>query len=152
MSKSFGLSGLRIGWLASRDAKLLEKFQILKDYTTLCGSAPSEFLATLALKHKEVLLKNTMKIIGDNLQLLEKFFVEFSDLFSWVPPKAGSICFPKLLFKKPDFCDQVLKEAGILLLAGSLYQYSDEYFRIGFGKTKMPQVLTLFKKYLRKTF
>ena len=46
MSKSYGLPGLRIGWLATRDRALLERLERRKHYTTIANSAPSEFLAT----------------------------------------------------------------------------------------------------------
>jgi DNA-binding transcriptional MocR family regulator len=42
LSKSWCLPGLRIGWVASQDAALLERVAALKDYTTICSSAPSE--------------------------------------------------------------------------------------------------------------
>ena len=45
MSKSFGLAGLRIGWIATKDKALLSRMVSFKDYTTICNSAPSEFLA-----------------------------------------------------------------------------------------------------------
>ena len=44
ISKSYGLPGLRTGWIATRDAGLREAVLTLKDYTTICASAPSEFL------------------------------------------------------------------------------------------------------------
>ena len=39
------MPGLRIGWLATRNVDLLRQCAVLKDYTTICSSAPSEFLA-----------------------------------------------------------------------------------------------------------
>jgi aspartate/methionine/tyrosine aminotransferase len=51
MSKTYGLAGLRIGWIATRNASLFHELAAFKDYTTICNSAPSEFLATLALRH-----------------------------------------------------------------------------------------------------
>ena len=44
ISKSYGLPGLRIGWVATRDSALRDAVAVLKDYTTICTSAPSEFL------------------------------------------------------------------------------------------------------------
>lgn len=49
MSKIYGLAGLRIGWVATRNEEIYRKMAALKDYTTICNSAPSEFLAELAL-------------------------------------------------------------------------------------------------------
>jgi aspartate/methionine/tyrosine aminotransferase len=45
MSKTYGLAGLRIGWIATRNEKVRARMESLKDYTTICSSAPSEFLA-----------------------------------------------------------------------------------------------------------
>ena len=41
ISKSYGLPGLRIGWIATRDRALREAVAVMKDYTTICASAPS---------------------------------------------------------------------------------------------------------------
>src|SRR5438094_677109 len=53
MSKAFGLAGLRIGWIASRDKLLRDRVAALKDYTTICNSAPSEILALVALRARD---------------------------------------------------------------------------------------------------
>ena len=53
MSKSFSLPGLRVGWLATRDAGLLAAIAAFKDFTTICGSAPSELLALMGLRDRE---------------------------------------------------------------------------------------------------
>jgi len=150
MSKSLALPGLHVGWLVVHDAKLLNEFLLLKDYTTSSVSAPSQFLTALALRYKDQLLKRIVKIIKSNLELLNEFFEKHSDMVSWVPPGAGSICFPKILFEAEDFCQMVRKEAGILLMPGSAYDYSNKYFRIGFGRIDMPEVLGLFSDYLNK--
>ena len=42
MSKAFSMPGLRIGWVAMQDTQLLQHILQLKDYTTICSSAPSE--------------------------------------------------------------------------------------------------------------
>ena len=73
MSKSFGLPGLRIGWIATKNKEVYRKMASFKDYTSICNSAPSEFLAEIALKHKEKILKRNLGIIQENLSLLEEF-------------------------------------------------------------------------------
>jgi len=37
LSKAYGLAGLRVGWLATRDAQVLRRCHELKDYTTICA-------------------------------------------------------------------------------------------------------------------
>ena len=93
MSKTFGLPGLRIGWIATKDRTLLRQLKSFKNYTTICNSALSEFFSILGLENKNFLIKRNLEIIEQNLKLLDKFFDKYSNLFSWVRPKAGSIAF-----------------------------------------------------------
>src|SRR5262249_18060901 len=97
MSKSYGLPGLRLGWLVSRDRRLLEAILDVKYYTSICSSAPSEFLTALALRHRQQLLDRNLGIIRRNLPLLDSFFATHADLFAWVRPQASPIGFPRLL-------------------------------------------------------
>ncbi len=89
LSKSFAMAGLRIGWLASRDRALLERAAAFKDYTTICSSAPAEILGIVALRAREAVLARSRGIVGENLALLDRFFVERAGTFSWVRPRAG---------------------------------------------------------------
>src|SRR5262249_23122102 len=96
MSKAFGLAGIRIGWIATHDARLRARLAASKDYTTICNSAPSELLALMALRARTQVLDRTHVILVENLAALEGFFARNGDRFSWVRPKAGSVCFPTL--------------------------------------------------------
>src|SRR5262249_2210547 len=84
MSKAFGLAGLRIGWIVTRDSRLFARLAALKDYTTICNSAPSEILALMALRSQQVLLDRTKTIVRDNLVVLDEFFARNEDRFAWV--------------------------------------------------------------------
>ncbi len=64
MSKAFGLAGLRIGWVAAHDQTVLERIKSLKDYTTICSSAPSELLALMALRERDGILAANVARIG----------------------------------------------------------------------------------------
>ena len=89
MSKTYGLPGLRLGWLACRDRDALQRIVDLKHYTTICSSAPSELLSALALRHREVLADRNRGIVLANLPLLDAFFERHADVLSWVRPTAG---------------------------------------------------------------
>ena len=152
MSKAFGLAGLRIGWTVTRNRSLYEKLATFKDYTTICNSAPAEYLATIALKHREAILGRNLDIISKNLTLLDKFFDRYPGLFHWQKPRAGPIAFPRFL--GPDtvqFCSELLDRAGVLLLPGTLYDDGlEHYFRIGFGRKNLPQGLQALERHLEK--
>jgi aspartate/methionine/tyrosine aminotransferase len=95
MSKTYGLAGLRLGWFASRDPRILQRCLEFKLYTTISNSAPSEFLSAVALRHRDVLLNRNLKIVQKNLTLLDSFFTKRSDLFDWVRPNASTIGFAR---------------------------------------------------------
>jgi aspartate/methionine/tyrosine aminotransferase len=150
MSKTYGLAGLRIGWIATRNERIFQDMATFKDYTTICNSAPSEFLAQLALTHVGTIVERNLQIIRDNLHLLDQFFRDHADFFDWKRPKAGSIAFPKLLRGAVDaLCTDVRDKAGVLLLPGTLYADDSNCFRIGFGRRSLPQAVQRFEDYLR---
>jgi aspartate/methionine/tyrosine aminotransferase len=150
MSKAFGLAGLRIGWLATHDREILRRCAAFKDYTTICSSAPSEFLATVALKHGQRIAERSRSLIVANLVLLDDFFARRSGIMRWQRPTAGPIAFPRLLGEETAdvFCGRALREAGVLLLPSSLYQFGDRHFRIGFGRANMPEALARLDAWL----
>jgi aspartate/methionine/tyrosine aminotransferase len=142
MSKSYGLAGLRIGWLAARDLRLLEAVAGLKDYTTICSPAPSEFLAELALRHRRTLLHRNLQILAANLRLLDGFFERQTGLFAWCRPRAGPVAFPHLEGEAVEsFCDRLRERAGVLLLPGSVFGDRGNHFRVGFGRANFPEGL-----------
>jgi len=145
ISKSYGLPGLRIGWIATRDAVLREAVSGLKDYTTICASAPSEFLTALALRNRQVLLDRNLAIVRRNLPLLDGFFDRHADTFGWVRPTASPIGFPRVTGAGDlaRYCAR-LARAGVLLLPGSVYDQPG-HLRIGFGRADMPDALDLFE-------
>lgn len=149
MSKTYGLPGLRIGWVATRNADIADRMAALKDYTTICNSGPSEFLAEIALRHRHRLVRRNLDVIAANLTVLDDFFERHSDVFFWVRPKAGPIGFVRLTGSEVEpFCHELVSRAGVLLLPGSLYGYGGNHFRIGFGRRSMPEALAALEQFL----
>lgn len=150
MSKTYGLAGLRIGWAATHNTALLDKMAALKDYTTICASGPSEFLAQLALRNRQQLVQRNLALIQRNLQVLAGFFQRQAHLFSWQRPRAGCIAFPRYLGGDIErFCHQLVTETGVLLLPGSLFADRANHFRIGFGRADAPQAVARLEEFLQ---
>ena len=149
MSKSYGLAGLRIGWIATHQMELLQRISALKDYTTICNSAPSELLSEIALRHRDQLTARNLNLIKNNLHLLDAFFERYANRFQWIRPKAGPIAFPRLLDGDIDsFCDELVQESGVLLLPGTLYDHPGNHFRVGFARRNMPEALAQLEKFI----
>jgi aspartate/methionine/tyrosine aminotransferase len=149
-SKTYGLAGLRIGWIVTQNKKVYESMAAFKDYTTICNSAPSEFLAEVAMRHRIKLAERNLNIIKHNLTIVDKLFTSYSSLFTWSRPQAGSMGFPKLLKGDiEDFCDDLVRKAGVLLLPGTIYDDSGNHFRLGLGRKNLPQAIERLEEYLR---
>jgi aspartate/methionine/tyrosine aminotransferase len=151
-SKTYGLAGLRIGWLATKNKKIYTEMAALKDYTTICNSAPSEFLAEVAMRNRNKLSGRNLGIIKHNLTVMDGFFTRHADRFSWVRPQAGTMAFPRYL--GPDveqFCDDLVRGAGVLLLPGTVYDDTQNHFRVGLGRRNLPQAVQRLEEYLEET-
>ncbi len=150
MSKAFGLAGLRIGWLASRDVEVLKKAESYKMYTSICNSAPSELLALMALRSKDKILKRNRKVVLDNLNILESFMKRHQDVLSWIPPQSGTMAVLELLLPVSieQFSEELVEKMGVLVMPGSVFDLPGNFFRVGFGKKKMSEALERFEQFL----
>jgi aspartate/methionine/tyrosine aminotransferase len=143
MSKAFGLAGLRIGWLVTRDGKVLDRVKELKDYTTICASAPSEVLALIGLRARATIVGEHVARILRNLRVLEDFVHDRPGVVSFVRPRAGSVCLARLLTGEPAsaFCEDIVERAGVMVLPSTVFDYGDRHIRIGLGRENFPEVL-----------
>jgi aspartate/methionine/tyrosine aminotransferase len=153
LSKAHGLPGLRIGWLATRAPEVLERCLAVKDYTTICNGAPGEVLAVVALEAQEVLLRRSLSTVGANLAVAEAFFAEHRRQVEWLPPRAGSVAFPRWLGAGPveALCRRALEEEGLMVVPGSLFQHPGGHFRVGLGRAGFPQALERLGRVLARS-
>lgn len=157
MSKSYGLPGLRIGWLATRRRDLLERLERRKHYTSICNATPSEFLAALALRHGDRIQARNRGIIADNLPRFESFFAAHPDLLEWEAPRGGAVSFPRYCGDDgvETFCRGLVEEAGVVLLPASVYASAlgpvpADRFRIGVGRRDPEPALEAFEGFMRR--
>lgn len=154
MSKTFAMAGLRIGWLATRDRSVLDRCARLKDYTTICSSAPSEVLALIALRARDRVVARSRDIVASNLALLDDLFARRGDAFTWVRPRGGSTGFPRLVPAGPAgpsadrFAARLVEATGVLLLPSSTFGFDDSHVRLGLGRTDLPRAMDRLEDFL----
>ena len=148
LSKCFGLPGLRVGWLITRDADLSHQLQEMKSYTTICGSAPSEILALIALENWQALTARSMEIVRGNIGFCRDFFGRYRDRFWLDYPKCGTITLVELLSDMPvsDFAAAALAEGGVMVLPAGIMHMEGNYFRLGLGRKSLPHALEPFEQ------
>jgi aspartate/methionine/tyrosine aminotransferase len=143
LSKTFALPGLRLGWLATQERTLVEHWLALKDYTTICNSAPGEILGIMALRAKEMIVARNLGIIRENLRVADRFFAGQTDRFVWIRPQAGSIAFPRWVGGTPveQFCQSALEQQGVMIVPGSIFEFPGDHFRLGLGRKNLAEAL-----------
>ena len=157
LSKSFGLPGLRIGWIACQDRDVLARMERLKHYLSICNSGPSERLAIIALKAKDQLLARNNRIIDENLPKWDAFFERHGGLFEWRRPDGSCIAFPR--YKGPEgveeFARTMVEESGVLLLPSTVYRSAlgetpTDRFRLGFGRRGLDEGLAAMEAHIAR--
>ena len=152
MSKSYGLPGLRIGWVATRTPQIVEKILKLKDYTTICNSGPSEILALIGLRNRDRLVARNLSIIRTNIDLVKELCARHPRSLAWVSPSGGSTAFVRWKSEITDldhFCEKSVTEEGLMIVPGS--KFSDHvkgYFRVGLGRELLREALPILEKLL----
>ena len=143
LSKCFGLPGLRVGWLITRDAGLAHELQELKSYTTICASGPSEILAIIGLENWRALTRRTVEIVQANIAISREFFGRYDGLFWADYPQAGTITLVELRsdVAVDDFAAAAVKEQGVMVLPASVMLFEGNYFRLGLGRRSLPHAL-----------
>ena len=151
MSKAYALAGLRIGWIVCRDPDLVRRVAALRDYTTICSSAPSEILSIMALRAGARLLERSRAIIRENLALWTDFAEAHREQVRWTPPKGGTTAFPRLPGRDTvAFCEGLAARDGVLLLPGSTFDLPGEHVRVGLGRRGIGTGLNLLSERLRR--
>ena len=156
MSKSYGLPGLRLGWIACADGDLLVKMERMKHYLSICSSGPSERLTKIALLHRDEILARNCAIVDENLLKWEAFFTRHTGLFDWYRPNGSCMAYPR--YKGADgveaFTRSLVEQSGVLLLPSTIYRSElsetpEDRFRIGLGRTGLDDGLAAMESHLR---
>ena len=157
MSKSYGLPGLRIGWIACADGDVIAKMERMKHYLSICSSGPSERLAKIAVNNRNKLLARNCSIVDENLPKWEAFFARYPDLFDWRRPDGSCMAFPRYTGAEgvEQFTRTLLEESGVLLLPSTIYRSElgptpNDRFRLGYGRKGLDEGLAALDAHVRR--
>jgi len=136
LSKTYGLPGLRTGWIICRDRKLFETFLAAKEQMHICGPVIDEELAYRYLLHRD---KHFPRITADIRKKFEtvKRWMQQQEEWEWVEPRGGCVGFPRL--KAPQAVDLdrfyqiLLADFGTYVGPGHWFEMPRHYIRLGFG-------------------
>ncbi|MDP2871089.1 MAG: aminotransferase class I/II-fold pyridoxal phosphate-dependent enzyme [Bacillota bacterium] len=139
MSKAWGLSGARIGWIAG-PADVVRRCGEIRDYVSICPSACGERLALMALRNGGPVMDRNRRLARRNFALLRGFLERNSDILACPLPAEGVVAFPSYavaaspgrLLASRALCGRLADQHGVLLVPGECFE-REYHFRIGFG-------------------
>jgi len=136
MSKTYGLPGLRIGWIACRDPQLAETLLAAKEQMLICGSAIDEEMAARVLEARPRILPTIRQKIEGHLAIVRDW-IGSQQAFEWVEPRAGVVCMPRfrevIEIDIDRFYDDLLARHGTYVGAGHWFDQDRRSFRVGFA-------------------
>ncbi len=131
LTKSYGLSSLRCGWVIASD-DLAYRVRRVRDVVDGTGSIVAERLATLAFAQLDALADRARTILTRNKALADAFLTSRSDL-RWAP-SAGAVVFPRIegLDDVSGFAERLLRDRETAIVPGRFFD-APAHFRLGFG-------------------
>jgi aspartate/methionine/tyrosine aminotransferase len=136
LSKTYGIPGIRTGWLVCRDRELMQTFLGAKEQIGICGSVVDEEIAYQALRQRDAWLPEIHGRIREALTITRDWMAG-EELMEWVEPKGGVVSFPRI---KPDvpvdvdeFYRVLTADFGTYVGPGHWFEQSRRHFRLGFG-------------------
>lgn len=136
LSKSYGMPGIRIGWLVTKDKALMETFLAAREQIGISGSMVDEYIAYVALSRRaEWLVASNARIAGAFAIVREWIVTE--PLVEWVEPSGGCVCFPRIVpsvnVDLAAFHDRLYRDHGTYVGRGRWFEQDDRHFRIGYA-------------------
>lgn len=136
LTKVYGLSGLRCGWIAA-EPKIAHAAWRLND---LFGNIPAhmaELASVIALGELPRILRHVRERLDRNRVVLDRFLDSRRDLHTARFP-FGTIVFPKLREGNVDeLCDRLRKKYDTTVVPGKYFEMP-EHFRLGIGGDTEP--------------
>jgi aspartate/methionine/tyrosine aminotransferase len=159
LTKTLGLCGLRLGWLATHDRDARDRAFAVHRYAVMVTNVLGERLACEALdpaRFPELL--EAGKVTGRRNRALLDEWVRSNELFSWAPPDGGYTSFVRYHGPQStwDVCQELLEPPyRTYLVPGSCYHDRfDDHIRLGFGgrsARQVPEALARIDQYCQDT-
>jgi len=133
LTKSYGLSGLRCGWVLCGTRDLADRLRLARDFMEAVGSLPSDGLALAAFRQIEHLEARARGLLEPNLQLVRAFLAEHAEWLDCVLPRRTLMAFPRL--RKEEDAQPLhdwLRERETSIVPGRFFEYPG-FFRLGFA-------------------
>lgn len=137
-SKIYSFAGLRFGWIKG-PKEVIDAVNLYRDYTIISTGPFTDYMATMILTHRDVLIERSKKRVSEVKAVLKAWLAK-EKRFSAVIPEDGTVCFLKYHFDidSKTFCDRLQKETGVFFVPGICFNCE---YHVRFGFTFDPKMV-----------
>ena len=136
LSKTYGIPGIRTGWLVCRDKELMATFLAAKEQIGICGSVVDEEIAARAFAQREAWLAELRPFIARRFSVVRDW-IAGEEFMEWVEPGGGVVCFPRIKPEAPVDVDEFYRVLGDVhgtyVGPGHWFEQDRRHMRIGYA-------------------
>lgn len=135
VSKSYGIPGVRVGWIVNTDAALMERFLAAKEQIGICGSLLDETAAAAAIADRHAFLPPLQKRLVAGRETVARWIASETRM-EWARPEGGCVCFPRIKASVKVDIDRFyreLDESAVAVGPGHWFEQDRRFMRIGYG-------------------
>ena len=136
LSKTYGIPGIRTGWLVCRDGELMKTFLAAKEQIGICGSVVDEEIAARAFAQRGAWLTELHAVIARRLAVVREWMAG-EEFMEWVEPGGGVVCFPRIRPEVPVDVDEFYRVLGDVygtyVGPGHWFEQDRRHMRIGYA-------------------
>lgn len=133
VSKTYGVPGLRTGWVISQDRALMARMLAAKEQIVLTGSVIDERLALEVLRRRDAWLPGIRAHITAQREVVAAW-VAAEPRIAWVRPTGGVVAFPRIVGEvDTDAFYRRLLDAGVFVGPGRWFDQDPRHLRLGWG-------------------
>lgn len=146
LSKVYGLSGVRIGWIATRSAEMRKAFMSYRVMSISAVSRADEIIATevLGARCRTTIIQRHLDMAKKNIGLIQQLVDAHNDKLDWVKPTAGAVGFVRIRDPETNqavddvtFCKELLSAKNVLLAPASLCFDFDQHEQSFKGRVRI---------------
>lgn len=145
VSKAYGLPGLRLGWLITKDKDLMEQFLAAKEQIFISNSVLDEEVALQFLLKRQEHFTTMREVVQKKFLILEQWIANETRL-EWVKPSGGVVCFPHIRatmkIDTEKFYSVLMNKYATMVGPGHWFDMPDNFMRIGYGWPTLEELET----------
>jgi aspartate/methionine/tyrosine aminotransferase len=136
MSKSYGIPGVRVGWIVNTDPVLMTGLLAAKEQIGICGSILDETVAAIAIGQRTTFLPPLIERLRKARDRVEAW-IGREEGFEWVKPEGGCVCFPRITASVAIDLDKFYRvldeDFGTAVGPGHWFEMDRRFMRVGYG-------------------